>query len=370
MEHAASSTPAGPPAKRLPSLDILRALAILLVIGRHLSLEGSEGLPTALRQALGLWNRVGWAGVDLFFVLSGFLVSGLLFSEHLKFRGIAYLHFVVRRGLKIYPAFYVMIGATLAAGAWSGSGPTARNVWGELLFVQNYVGALWNHTWSLAVEEHFYLAIGVFVALCSRADRVRSVVPAFFLIAVTSLFTRVWLYDRGLALPSELQFQTHTRADALMFGVLLSYAYHFHRAGLQAVVSRYAVGILVLSLGLLAPLFLIDIERGRFGVTYGLTLTYLGFGGIVLLAAFRPAGTRALPARALAAIGAASYSIYLWHVPVRHWFAGSTLPAGLPYGARVAGYVLACLLVGILMAKAVEVPFLKLRDRAFPSRSA
>jgi peptidoglycan/LPS O-acetylase OafA/YrhL len=84
---------------RVRQLDILRAIAVLLVLGRH-------------EHANALWRRCGWVGVDLFFVLSGFLISGLLFSEYKKRGRLDLPRFYIRRGLKIYPSFYVLILAT------------------------------------------------------------------------------------------------------------------------------------------------------------------------------------------------------------------------------------------------------------------
>src|SRR3974390_1422877 len=83
-----------PSGSRSMGLDALRAVAILLVLGRHANL--SE-----------VWSRIGWCGVDLFFVLSGFLISGLLFQEYKKRKSIDFMRFFILRGLKIYPSFYL-----------------------------------------------------------------------------------------------------------------------------------------------------------------------------------------------------------------------------------------------------------------------
>ena len=94
-----------PRPKRNQSLDVLRCVAILLVLGRHL-----DYYP--------LWSKIGWIGVDLFFVLSGFLVSGLLFHEFKEHGRINFRRFILRRGLKIWPAFYTYILITAALVAF------------------------------------------------------------------------------------------------------------------------------------------------------------------------------------------------------------------------------------------------------------
>src|ERR1043165_9870931 len=133
--------------KRSIELDILRALAILLVFGAHI-MSLPDNLPRFVRSFFIVWERCGWAGVDLFFVLSGFLVAGLLFKEFQLHGSIRPLNFLIRRGLKTYPAFYVFILVTLAVrfirhDYWH------RPLVHELLFVQNYQSGFWGHTWSL-----------------------------------------------------------------------------------------------------------------------------------------------------------------------------------------------------------------------------
>ena len=142
-------------------LDILRCVAVLLVLGRHGIMEG-------------VWKETGWAGVDLFFVLSGFLISGLLFSEYKKTGSIDLPRFFIRRGFKIYPAFYVMLLTTFLVAASYGV-YVPLGVWlREILFFQNYKHGIWRHTWTLAVEEHFYLLLPLFLLALIRLSKNRS----------------------------------------------------------------------------------------------------------------------------------------------------------------------------------------------------
>src|SRR5208337_3375533 len=97
---------------RLRELDVLRGLAILLVLGHHM---GAVPLhtPGIVLVVLDLWRQAGWVGVDLFFVLSGFLVSGLLFQEYRMDGQVSLGRFLLRRGFKIYPAFYTLLLVTV-----------------------------------------------------------------------------------------------------------------------------------------------------------------------------------------------------------------------------------------------------------------
>ena len=126
---------------RLKQLDALRALAVLLVLGHHVTWNP-------------IWVRFGWSGVDVFFVLSGFLISGLLFREYKQYGSIHILRFWTRRALKIYPAYYLLILATVTGRMLAKTPIGWSHIWPDLIFVQSYVPGTWGHLWSLTIEEH------------------------------------------------------------------------------------------------------------------------------------------------------------------------------------------------------------------------
>src|SRR3954468_707616 len=123
--------------RRSRVLDILRAVAIFLVLGRHMDVCPPD-LNRYLYNLTKTWNRGGWVGVDLFFVLSGFLISGLLFREHQKYGNISFKDFFTRRGFKIYPSFYVLVAVTVFVRLRRGSPVPLQDFLHEILFVQNY----------------------------------------------------------------------------------------------------------------------------------------------------------------------------------------------------------------------------------------
>src|SRR2546429_9016629 len=117
-------------------LDILRCIAVITVIFHH-SGESS------------FFTRVGWTGVDLFFVLSGFLISGLLFSEYKTQNSISFKRFFIRRGLKIYPAFYLFLFLTgILSRVVFHTHLLVPHYLHEVFFVQNYWQGVWDHTWT------------------------------------------------------------------------------------------------------------------------------------------------------------------------------------------------------------------------------
>jgi peptidoglycan/LPS O-acetylase OafA/YrhL len=314
--------------------------------------------------------RAGWTGVDLFFVLSGFLVSGLLFKEHLRSGRIRAGRFYLRRGLKIYPNFYVMLAVTSAALAWARVPVEPRNLLHEVVFLQNYLPTAWwgrDHAWSLAIEEHFYFLLPPLLMLLLRwgpfrRAPVRGAAALMAALGAALLAVR-WAMVRSGASADDVLFLTHTRLDALAFGVVLSVLWHFAPVRI-ATLRRLRWVLLVAGLLLTAPSYLLSNEH-PFVLTFGLTLNYVGYGMVLAAVLTMP---RVLPGplgTALAFVGFYSYSIYLWHLPflaaVRSAFGGRAPAVALFYVGSIA--------LGVLMAKLVELPALRLRERWFPAQA-
>lgn len=343
------------PFRREIELDFVRGIAILLVLDFH---DGKYGLLNYPLRLLYI-PHPGWMGVDVFFVLSGFLVGGLLVKEW-KVRGrVASKRFLIRRGFKIWPQYYVFLFLQLAVGH-----RTLRQLWGNLLNIQNYVGGI-AHTWSLAVEEHAYLLIVFFLALAARYKL--GMRHLFFLFAgmcVLIDLLRLFLISKDF----DVYNPTHTRVSAIFYGVMLAMLYHYA----PETFSRLQ-GLRVLWCGiLLATLAYMPFEYRHW---WGPELTYdfADFSGISLLMLLyhhREGITRAWPYRVVAWIGVYSYGIYLWHVafaaPI---FALSRhLPAWLVPAWQGVIPIAVAIFIGFITTTLVELPALKLRDRWFPRR--
>ncbi len=168
---------------RLASLDALRGVAILLVLLHHPVLPFSSG--GFLAPVVSTTYRFGWTGVDLFFVLSGFLVGVLLLRELKDYGRVDVRRFLTRRAFKIWPSYLLLIACvfalTSAVEPPHDAAKAFRHLVPNLLHVQNYWLSPRVQTWSLAVEEHFYLILPFGIALVARTRR-----PGAWLTAIAA----------------------------------------------------------------------------------------------------------------------------------------------------------------------------------------
>ena len=352
--------PAQKPIRREIELDFIRGIAILLVVDFH---SPKSWLFTPFR-LLG-FQPFGWAGVDLFFILSGFLVGGLLVKEwRLKGR-IASGSFLIRRGLKIWPPYYVFLAVSLATRH-----RTFHELRGNLLNIQNYTGGI-PFTWSLAVEEHAYLFLTLFLAIAAVFTlRMRTLFFTLAGLSAAVVALRTWVSTRGA---SDIYDPTHLRIEGIFYGVLLAMLYHYRPQTYRKLQTLYWLWLPVLALGLLFLRFhSASVLTGSLLID---TSNFMAVALLLLLYRHKPASPQQAAQRNplyrfIAWVGLYSYGIYLWHVSVDGPIV--SLAAHLPHPAAVLWLGLAPiavgLVIGILATKLIEFPTLKLRDRLFPRR--
>jgi len=308
------------PSGRNDALDGLRGLAIAGVLWLHFV---QQNLPPGRGSWLG-WLRAGtglsWAGVDLFFVLSGFFIGGILIDQRSSPRLISV--FYLRRAVRILPIYYVTL--LVIAVAIMGRLPGSYHLfpgWVYAFFLTNFAFALvsaWDWLplsvlWTLAVEEQFYITAPWVVRAIPR-----SLIPwlAAGLAAAAELAraTLLLVYPNG---HFSLNVLTPFRMDALSLGVLAAWAVRSEAAGpfFKRLAAHWRTW-LALALALLGGLDLLQAPQGSPALAlFGYLMIAMVFTLIVLIVArLRPPGlVRCLEFRPLVHLGRHSYFIYLWH---------------------------------------------------------
>jgi peptidoglycan/LPS O-acetylase OafA/YrhL len=324
---------------RVPELDGLRGIAILLVMVYHYFYFSPPAThrPQELIPKLYVYFErciaIGWSGVDLFFVLSGFLIGGILLDarDSPKF----FRTFYARRFFRIIPIYYIWIGIFVAVGLglkWFGTrSPDFQVSWQlvsvHLLFLQN-IGfmkyallsdAFFLPTWSLAVEEQFYLVSPLLVKLLSR----KTLLVVLGSIIIGAPILRFCIRNVTFAFANELGW-TYTlmpsRADALCLGILAALIWKdaatrarlmAHKNAILFAVSVFAIGVMALGL-MSSPFHSLLMESA------GATWIAIFYTLVVVLVLVHPGGIVASLARVkiLREIGGVSYCIYLIHQAV------------------------------------------------------
>ncbi len=354
--------------QRIAGLDLLRSIAIVAVFLSHFQ---SKTTVTVLKTI----GHYGWCGVDLFFVLSGYLIANQLFSS-LKLRGdISLKSFYWRRALRILPCYGVVLGIYLVWPDFR-EGNWIVPPWKFLTFTQNFnlTFSSFSHAWSLCIEEQFYWAFPLMVLLLSskkNAPRMAVPVVILFGMAVRAL---VWseVLHRGLnadTLNREyfrlIYYPTYSRLDGLTLGIAIALVRHYvpnlwvkmgQQANALAIVGCVIVGL---------ALHLFDDHYKLSTVVIGFPLLALGFACLVATAAQPQTLLANLQIPGSATVAALAYCIYLTHKQVIHLVTGlldsHRLMENSPLRLPVFGIAVLC--CAFLLHVLVERPFLRLRQQ-------
>ncbi len=333
--------------------------------------------PSKILSRLLLLIPPGMHGVDIFFVLSGFLVSGLFFQELKRTGTVSIGRFLIRRGFKIYPAFWTLIAVTVLIQFVQVGHTDLKKLLAELFFVQNYVIGLWQHTWTLAVEEHFYFLLALmFFFLKRSAGRSGAwnlkIVPRVVDVVILLCFAAksvTWFFGLSRTDLRWLVCSTHFRIDALFFGVWLAHLW-YNRWDDRFKAKVLSLRWLWIALGLVLISTLSERLLNReIWYVFGYNILYLG-SGFLLLAALSLNSTSTAPLKWLGWLGKHSYSVYLWHMPLLDWIK-PLFPRTADEGKFLVSeliYVATAWVFGIIMARIIEIPTLRLRDKLFPAK--
>ncbi len=361
---------------RYAGLDHLRALAILLVVVFHFGLFRHPAWVETV-------GSFGWTGVDLFFVLSGYLIGGQLLGRMAQGRPLALDQFYFKRLLRIVPAYLVVLALYFAIPAFKERSELPP-LWRFLTFTQNFgldphLNGAFSNAWSLCVEEQFYLLLPLVLlaTLALRAGRrMLWLVPLLFGLG---LFLRIYSWDLfiapmlangvetglGVTYYKWIYYPSYTRMDGLLAGVCLAALYHF-QPRLWSTLARHGNALLLLGLALLGGAWFLCADLITFKATaFGYPLIAAGYGVLVLAALSPSCLLYRIDSRLTRFIAAISYSLYLVHKPLIH-LTQVTL-AGYGYDADGNAVFLCALLAaflgGWLLHVLVERPALRFRDR-------
>ncbi len=359
-------------------LDTLRALAIGAVLLYH-----QRGF---LPEALQLSGSFGWAGVDLFFVLSGYLIGSQILRRARDRQPLRIADFYRRRAYRILPAYVVVLGLYLVWPLWqedTGMSPLWQFfTFTENLFVDYSRNHAFSHVWSLCVEEHFYLLLPWIVLLLARQPSSRKTVLLLAAVLLFGISIRGWTLLhvlRPLGPENELfdaryieriYYPTYARLDGLLAGVALALLQLFrptrwqslsHHANLLAITGA---AITTLALFLSRERFTSDTGAAAWADVIGFPLLSFGLALLVLAAASPVSWLSRVPIPGVRLVAAMAFSLYLTHKEVAHVLY-HVLPGFMDRHPWRMLLVLepACLLAGAALYLAVERPMLALRDR-------
>jgi len=371
--------------RRLNGLDTLRSAAILLVFASHYYGFVSDNA------TFGIFSERGWTGVDLFFVLSGYLIGDQILSGLAQGKNLSLPAFYSRRLLRTLPNYWVVLALYVAFPAVMG-GREPPPLWRFLTFTQNILlvpGTAFSHAWSLCVEEQFYLLLPLLCLLFVRTGRSRAAAWITFGLLVAVGVSARWYYwlHYGTGAPGEdyhraayygrVYYGTISRFDEFLPGVAIAFTKNFHPAAWRWITAR---GNLWLALGaatvygvkLLFDGYFVQGHGYAFAATaFGYSLVAMSFG-LLVLAALSPGSLLdrfRIPGATHLALW--SYAFYLIHKPIvmilrrelpESWDWDSPRTVALMFAASLAG--------GWLLYTLVETPFMRLRRKVAPSNFA
>lgn len=358
--------------QKLYGLDHLRALAIVFVFLFHYFIL-SDGQPEWLPG----FAKFGWTGVDLFFVLSGFLISSQLFAQINLGQKISFRLFFLKRFFRIIPAFLVTVGLYFCFPFFREK-ESLPPLWKFLTFTQNLGlnlkdSGTFSHAWSLCVEEHFYLLLPIILIFLQCTNLIKKsywLLIAFFLLgfairmySFNHLYLpkmeaeNVWMYWYKY-----IYYPTYNRLDGLLVGVSIAGIYQFSPS-LWNKISKYGNLFIVLSLLILTGAYFLCYDQMTFSASiFGFPLIAIGYGFMVVGAVSPTSFLYKWNSKVTTFIATLSYATYLTHKGVIHMtqklLANFTIDGNLMLLICMA----TCISFAYLLHLTIEKPFMKLRN--------
>src|SRR5437868_5829192 len=325
-------------------------------------------------------DRFGGIGVDLFFVLSGYLIGGQLLAPLARGRPIDLRRFFARRAFRIIPAYFVILAVYAFLPSWR-EYPEMSPLWKFVFSVQNidlHGGTAFSHARSLAVEDQFYLLLPLILILVSRWPRARFIIPC--VIVLGGIVLRAFLAWQNLAetgvsyrgFQTWIYYPTWTRLDPLVFGVVLAAIEKFRPQWWRRLMNL-APWLLLPGLALIV--YALYLGEGDYltaaAAIWQFPLIALGMAALLVCAVSPRLVLRRVKIPGAAFIASIAYSAYLVQKLVIYFVAQFCLTHNivLTSAAALVGVELCVYAVATILFLAVERPFLQLRHRVAPRLS-
>ncbi|WP_431324831.1 acyltransferase family protein [Rhizobium sp. YTU87027] len=370
---------------RMVGPDILRSLAILLVMLVHLPLNATPGTLVTVRE-------YGWLGVDIFFVLSGYLIGTQLFKEVTRTGAVDFKSFYLRRAFRIFPAFFVVLGLYALVPVLRDNS-AMQPLWKFATFTVNLgfdprEGNAFSQAWTLAVEEQFYLVLPLLVLLLYKRVGTGWVLALAGLLTLAGIGLRYVIWDmqvgtlvtEGQLRPAfatylrDIYYPTYTRLDGLLFGVLLAAARFFKPelcrqylppkltipSGLIFVITAL---ICFVDRGPLAGQGIFPVFQAQLGAVAGFPLISIGIALLFCAMLDLEHVLSRWPVPGAALVATLSYSLYLTHKSVFHVTRLVVGEENLQGTFGFFAYLIASFVVAAVLWLFVERTFLHLRDK-------
>lgn len=327
---------------RRPALDGLRGVAVLCVVLSHSSVASS-------------WFRGGgMVGVTIFFTLSGFLITSLLMGEMAGSGFVSFRGFYARRALRLLPALALFLTATSPF-------VQGRDLLATAFYVGNWRPAtgrsmgLLDHTWSLAVEEQFYLLWPMILVVVSRRVGQRGLLALCGVGIVGSAGARLALWATG-ATGERVNYGSDTHADALLIGCALAIWLHGRKEGIARPKAASAFVVVMVAAGFVS---------GGVEVLLWLPSAIPWLSAVAVLAIVQGKYSGWMNAKWLMWVGKRSYGLYLWHFPI-FWFIAPEF--GLPWPLELLAATALSLVIVVLSWRCIEKPCLRVKDSLFDAK--
>jgi peptidoglycan/LPS O-acetylase OafA/YrhL len=354
---------------RLPGLDTLRALAIILVFIFHCPYFTDQTI-------IGFFNQVGWVGVDLFFVLSGYLIGNQVLSRISNQKQVSLKTFYIRRFLRTFPNYYFILALYFLLPGFS-ERPIIVPLWQFLTFTQNFNlhQSGYSQSWSLCIEEQFYLFFPLIVLFfCIKRPLRQSWQMLIGLLIMGVIIRTIMWYvfvepaigkDIVTEYYNKIYYPTYTHLDGLLFGIAIALIKNFHPSFWQWLMEK---GNILLITGITGSLISFYFLLNRFEMmqtAFGFSLVTFNFA-LLITAALSPSSLLYnVNIPGATTIAKLSYAIYLTHKQIILITYNILVERGVPYSfiLYTAETIIMCLMSAWLLMFFIEKPFMWWRDK-------